>query len=397
LESRKTSIPGKIFSESPAGKAFPPPREKDTHVVKWRIVLITMLILCTCAVALAERLTPSEYGRRLGKARAIITEEIRRLKQEDRGPGKALEEEIGRIEQIRVAGSRGEEIHVDNTWMRREVREILKLSDDKRAERLRALAERIHAIEEEVRELPVKSAQPPESLAAAEQRDRETLETVLSERQYISYRRGERRITLSERIDSWIQRLINWFLGGKEEEKEPGKPGPFSLFVQRVLSLLGPALSYTLIGVVLLLSLVLIALLVIRKLQERGRGEAPEGRKRTEEGEQAKESFLPEERWFGLADSLAAEGDYRGATRALYLGLIASLHRNRLISLNRAKTNWEYLREIRDRPVLHAALIPLTAAFDTVWYGRVDCSGEYYSTYRADILGAVRLAGATGT
>jgi hypothetical protein len=79
------------------------------------------------------------------------------------------------------------------------------------------------------------------------------------------------------------------------------------------------------------------------------------------------------------AKDLAAQGEYRGAIRLVY---IASLHRlanNGLIVLERNRTNWEYQRALRSASRdAYDALLPATRLFDRIWYGRMRGTAAEY-------------------
>ncbi len=49
------------------------------------------------------------------------------------------------------------------------------------------------------------------------------------------------------------------------------------------------------------------------------------------------------ETWAGLADELAAKGEFREAIRHLYLALLSRLHRDGVIDYDPTKSNWDYL------------------------------------------------------
>lgn len=78
--------------------------------------------------------------------------------------------------------------------------------------------------------------------------------------------------------------------------------------------------------------------------------------------------------WRDRAREFAAQGDLRLATRAHYLGCLAILAESRLIAPERAKSNRDYLREVRrrspDRPHVAALFENCTGVFERVWYGR---------------------------
>ena len=80
------------------------------------------------------------------------------------------------------------------------------------------------------------------------------------------------------------------------------------------------------------------------------------------------------------AAKLAESGDYRGAFRAAYIASIAYLDDIRALRFERSRTNWEYLRELKqgghEKP--HNELQPLTADFDRKIYGREACGYKDY-------------------
>jgi len=101
------------------------------------------------------------------------------------------------------------------------------------------------------------------------------------------------------------------------------------------------------------------------------------------------------------AAKLAEAGDYRTAFKTAYLASIAYLDEIHALRFERSRTNWEYLRELkqggREKPhgVLrqaqdaprqahdglrqaHDELQPLTIDFDRKIYGREDCVEEDY-------------------
>jgi hypothetical protein len=83
---------------------------------------------------------------------------------------------------------------------------------------------------------------------------------------------------------------------------------------------------------------------------------------------------LAEDEWLRLADDLLRRGEHRLALRALFLGALAQLHRDGLISLDRHKTNLEYEHELTRRarayPAVRPAFAHLVRAVERCWYGR---------------------------
>jgi hypothetical protein len=84
----------------------------------------------------------------------------------------------------------------------------------------------------------------------------------------------------------------------------------------------------------------------------------------------------PAESWAGLADELAARGEFREAIRHLYLALLARLHRDGAIDYEPTLSNWEYLRTFKGHREHQSAFRELTRRFDFAWYGNQDLEGQ---------------------
>ena len=73
----------------------------------------------------------------------------------------------------------------------------------------------------------------------------------------------------------------------------------------------------------------------------------------------------------GSARTLAAQGDYRMATRLVYIASLKRLGEAGLLTLEKNRTNWEYQRSLRSRSAeAYSTLLPGTRLFDRTWYGR---------------------------
>jgi hypothetical protein len=85
------------------------------------------------------------------------------------------------------------------------------------------------------------------------------------------------------------------------------------------------------------------------------------------------------------ANSLAAQGDFRGAVRLAYIASLRRLSDAGLLTLERNRTNWEYQRALRSRSREgYDVLLPVTRLFDHVWYGRRPATrAEYESVVAA--------------
>lgn len=92
------------------------------------------------------------------------------------------------------------------------------------------------------------------------------------------------------------------------------------------------------------------------------------------------------------ADSLAREGRFREAVRALFGGAALALVERGVVSQTRTRTNRELLGEVKPAaPQAEAPLRDLCRAFEWAWYGHVDPGESGFSAAR-EMYGAVLRA-----
>ncbi len=90
----------------------------------------------------------------------------------------------------------------------------------------------------------------------------------------------------------------------------------------------------------------------------------------------------PSETWAGIADELAAKGEYREAIRHLYLALLSRLHRDGVIDYDPTFSNWEYLFAFKGSSTLKSAFRELTRRFDFAWYGNLGVDALAWAMFR---------------
>ena len=92
---------------------------------------------------------------------------------------------------------------------------------------------------------------------------------------------------------------------------------------------------------------------------------------------------LPEEEWLALAQDEAGKGEFRLATRALYLAGLNHLMHRELVSIRKWKSGQEYLGELERRARTYPQ-VPLVFSqslqlFEKGWYGKHCVDGETYT------------------
>jgi hypothetical protein len=69
------------------------------------------------------------------------------------------------------------------------------------------------------------------------------------------------------------------------------------------------------------------------------------------------------------AETLARNGDLRGAIRKAYIAFLCELGDRKIVSLAQHKTNRDYLNAVRERAPLYSSMRRLTSSFELHWYG----------------------------
>ncbi|MBX9724728.1 MAG: DUF4129 domain-containing protein [Candidatus Obscuribacterales bacterium] len=84
----------------------------------------------------------------------------------------------------------------------------------------------------------------------------------------------------------------------------------------------------------------------------------------------ASERILSSEQWKAEALTLAQNGDYRPACRALYLAALRLLHETNILSYSAVRTNHEYYYALLNKPNLSGAFNNLASLVELVWFGQ---------------------------
>ena len=92
------------------------------------------------------------------------------------------------------------------------------------------------------------------------------------------------------------------------------------------------------------------------------------------------------------AEESEASRDYRSAIRYLYLACLLLLDEKGLIRYDRALTNREHLRLVKDKPQLVELLRPVVSTFDDVWYGFIPVDEGMYQQFIQNVERLRRLA-----
>ena len=91
------------------------------------------------------------------------------------------------------------------------------------------------------------------------------------------------------------------------------------------------------------------------------------------------------------AESLARDGDLRGAIRKAYIALLCELGDRKIVSLAQHKTNRDYLHSVRERVHLYSSMRQLTNSFELHWYGLQPPAENDWNEFRSGYQKALSL------
>lgn len=201
---------------------------------------------------------------------------------------------------------------------------------------------------------------------------RRAVEAVLAERQFREEKLEPETIELDS-AESLYQRFVNWVLRrratGDDEPSESWVPEWLAGVLRGLGKLPWEAIDWSALALAILL-----AILVVARHARQAAVSWPGGRRLVGAGAdgiiaQALAHDAADLREAGVR--LLERGDLRGALRAFYVAILSTLHRQRILTLDPAKTNWEHVRALGPaHAALRERLVPLTGLFDRVWYGR---------------------------
>jgi len=207
-----------------------------------------------------------------------------------------------------------------------------------------------------------------EQAAVPDAQARRNLDRVLSDR---AFHAAEPNAVQAQaiRFQSWIgEQLRRLFRPLDRVQPPPNAPAntPGAGPVARLLALLGSPLLLILVALALA---AVIAFAVTRRWRKRER--------------KAADTAAPPARtaaeWRQHADMLAAQGDYRAAVRALFLGALTELDERRLVAFDPALTDREYLREAqRQQSWLAEPLRPFVRLVESIVYADMPCHATEY-------------------
>ena len=243
-------------------------------------------------------------------------------------------------------------VFVDNTWLHEALQDYEKTnsSEAQRVEALARIEERLRALNERLEEMQRGTP----ANASDKDGDKGRLAEILRRPDYNKPATVE-----GSAIERLWDRFLRWFFSLFRTSK-PITPGG-SPFVSGLAQI-----------IVVAACLGAIAFLIWkfgpRYLSNRRGKKKPKREARIVLGERLEPDQTAAD-LLAQAESLARNGDLRGAIRKAYIALLCELGDRKIVSLAQHKTNRDYLNSVRERAHLYSSMRRLTSSFELHWYG----------------------------
>lgn len=324
-----------------------------------RVVLLLSLWLVGFAACAQAAGTVKEYAARLVQVEQATDELI----DSEPSPQQIIET-MTAVKQLIPAQEDveldGQVIRTNNVWLHESADIIIKNAggdEEQVRSMLIELADKLYLLEQRV------SAT---QNTGASQDQRARLESILSRREYLPDEKKESAIR--KWLDKLIENIVNLLaklFGSRNSSVGSAGSGTIAGFRIAIIVVLLAAASF---GLVKLLK------------RRQGRNRKKEDDVREVLGEELPDDITSDE-LLANARKLARDGDFRSAIRRAYIALLCELEQRGKVRLHRAKTNRDYLDELKPEQSLYPAFSVMTGAFEHVWYGQEPATESEFSDF----------------
>ena len=290
------------------------------------------------AITLSEQLRATHGSEELSQPEQFVTTNVARIRE------LLPEKETVLLD--------GQNVMVDNTWLHEALRNYEQTSSNqaKRVEALARIEERLRALDERLDEMQRgKSAN-----KIDKEGDKGRLAEILRRPDYNKEPAAE-----GSALERLWARFIRWLLS-LLPKTGPVAPGG-SPFLSRLAQIIVVAACLGIIAF-------LVWKFAPRYLSGRSRRKKQKREARIVLGERLEPDQTAAD-LLAQAESLARDGDLRGAIRKAYIALLCELGDRKIVSLAQHKTNRDYLHSVRERVHLYSSMRQLTNSFELHWYG----------------------------
>ena len=348
---------------------------KPTPSILIRLFALPAMFLCFAAPALAD-VGLDDYRNRVREAKNAVGTLWNVGEDEDK---EAYQERVNAtIDQLQTVLPaheaviyEGRRIEIDNEWVRTGLASLteVEVDSDDFSERLTSLEDRISALDQRLNGAGKVSA------VGHRDENKARMASILRRPEFNKNAQdGGAWERLKQRILKWLRSLF--------PNSAPIEEGTASA-ARRIT-------QWFVYGVLLLAGLYAIWRLI--KIARSRRSWWPE-RVAKKERVILGERLSPEKTaadLFAEAEGLAVSGDLRAAIRKAYIAFLVELADRKEIKLRQDRTNWDYLRAVREKRPLYEDMKALTNSFERHWYGLIPADQSDWTAFRDKYSDALR-------
>lgn len=344
-----------------------------------RIACIASLIFVSAEGALSAPL--SDYHERVRRAlRSVgaigtfVEGQERDYEREEELEAQALKD-LEALPASETIEWQGAQLRVDNSWLTEalDIYRLLPIGDNRRADAMARIAERLLAIDERLSEMERASS----GQAVDKDAEKARLAAILRREEY------SRQAPEGNALTRLIKRIRDWFRSLFPEREETDQPRRDSRAVNSTAQIIVALLALAVIAYVAWRFLPRFLRRDMKKRKPRERGA------RVVLGEQLRSDESSSD-LLNEAERLARSGDRRAAIRKGYIALLCELHDRKLVRLEQHKTNRDYLRAVQPNQTLYEEMKPMTRSFENHWYGLVPATETDWQDFRSRYKKAIQ-------
>jgi hypothetical protein len=345
---------------------------RKAFIASWLIVLVTASIYASSV---------DDYRRRIGDAQKTVETMKGIVEGDATGPDyaaylnsaeKEIKASIPDTEKVEVGSTT---VDTANGWIKKsfdQLHETTSKSD--RLKILASISERLSGINASLKELEAATAS-----VRSKNDDKQKLGEILQREEY-------QKVVESEK--SIFQRFLEWVVDWLREMFPSANIAPVDPSGFQPMSVLLQVLVYAVVIAAVGFLIYKFAPAIAERFRKKQREEKSS---RVILGEHIDELTSAHD-LFSEAESLARNGDLRGAIRKGYVALLCDLADRKVIGLARNKTNRDYLRDVRKRASIFERMKRATGSFERHWYGFRDPSTQDWEDFTEQYRAAVSEA-----
>ncbi len=255
-------------------------------------------------------------------------------------------------------------VHVDNSWMHESIEKLDDDDEEIRASQLQEIRERLQALHQ------VLSVKP--SAEAKAINSKEKLQEILTRREY---KPDEEK---ASSIQAWLKRMWKQFTDWlREFFSNEQKPDGASQVNFRGM----PDVARIFLVAALAVFLIWAFVTLFKRLQQHGGKIRKTAKEKVEILGEIFDADITGDDLIKDAAEMARRGDYRMAIRRAYLAMLYEMEQRGKLRLHRAKTNNDYLKELRSDKYTFPSVEIMTNRYEKTWYGLSAATMEDYSGF----------------